>query len=261
MIGATSLTSGVIKIITTSPVKDFLISIVASSSWDGMKKIANHFNDNSTEKIIWDIFSDTMSQFYGQLHYEYNEAIVVGSLLNELVQEGESLTPWKFQKCLEKAMYDEFKTLSDREFSLWVSIFANKCAQYPKIFQMYQIEKEIRDVLFTKRNLLMQRINSKIHIFIGDEDHSVQQFLPIIENVRMIFHQSWKEEIISLLAKLPSLLNDSQRTESLWDLVYSNEDCEIVLDSFKQIYSLHDSTKIASNGVQGATSGIKKQVV
>lgn len=245
MIGATSLTSGVIKIITTSPVKDFLISIVASSSWDGMKKIVNHFNENSTEKIIWDIFSDTMSQFYGQLHYEYNEAIVVGSLLNELVQEGESLTTWKFQRCLEKAMYDEFKTLSDREFSLWVSIFANKCAQYPKIFQMYQIEKEIRDVLFTKRNLLMQRINSKIHIFIGDEDHSVQQFLPIIENVRMIFQQSWKEEIISLLAKLPSLLDDSQRTESLWDLVYSNEDCEIVLDSFKQIYSLHDSTKIA----------------
>lgn len=56
MIGATSLTSGVIKIITTSPVKDFLISIVASSSWDGMKKIVNHFNENSTEKIIWDIF-------------------------------------------------------------------------------------------------------------------------------------------------------------------------------------------------------------
>jgi hypothetical protein len=245
MIVATSLTiAGVIKVIITSPVKDFLISLAASGSWDGIKKIVSHFKVNSTEKIIWDIFSDTMSQFYGQIHYEYNEVIVIGCLLDELVQEGENLTSWKFQKCLEKAIYGEFKTLSDREFSLWVSIFANKCAQYPEIFQMYQIEKEISEALFTKRNLLIQRVNSKIRIAIGDEDHSAHLFLPIIENVRMIFQQSWKEEILSLLAKLPPIVDDSQRTESLLNLVYSNEDCEIVLDSLEQIYSLHDNTKI-----------------
>ena len=99
---------------------------------------------------------------------------------------------------------------------------------------MYQIEKEIGEALFTKRSLLIQRINSKIRISIGNEDHSDQMFLPIIENVKMIFNQSWKEEMLSLLAKLPSLVDDSGRAESLQDLIYSNEDCEIVLDSLEQ---------------------------
>lgn len=216
MIATTSLTiTGIVKIITTSPVKDFLISLTAGGSWDGIKKIVSHFSENSTEKKIWNIFSGTMSQFYGQLHYEYDETIVVKCLLDELAQENDNLTSWKLQKCLEKAMFDDFETLSDQKFGLWVSIFANRCAQYPEIFQMYQIEKEIGEALFTKRSLLIQRINSKIRISIGNEDHSDQMFLPIIENVKMIFNQSWKEEMLSLLAKLPSLVDDSGRAESL----------------------------------------------
>lgn len=71
MIATTSLTiTGIVKIITTSPVKDFLISLAAGGSWDGIKKTVSHFSENSTEKKIWNIFSGTMSQFYGQLHYE-----------------------------------------------------------------------------------------------------------------------------------------------------------------------------------------------
>lgn len=241
MIGTT-----IVKIITTSPVKDFLISLAASGSWDGIKKTVSHFTANSTDKKIWDIFSGTMSQFYGQLHYEYDEPIVVKCLLDELAQENENLTPWKLQKCLERSMFDDFETLSDQEFSLWVSIFANRCAQYPEIFQMYQIEKEIREALFTKRSLLIQRITSKIRISIGNEDHSAQMFLPIIENVRMIFKQSWKEEMLSLLAKLPPLTGDSRRAEPLQNLICSNEDCEIVLDSLEQLYLMHDRTETTS---------------
>lgn len=233
----------IVEILTKPPVKDFLISFSASGGWDAIKKTVSHFTANSTEKKIWDIFSGTMSQFYGHLHYEYNETIVVKCLLDELAHENDNLTPWKLQKCLEKAMFDDFETLSDQTFSLWVSIFANRCAQYPEIFQMYQIEKEIREALFTKRSLLIQRINSKIRISIGNEDHSAQMFLPTIENVRMIFNQSWKEEILSLLAKLPPLVDDSRQAESLRDLIYSNEDCEIVLDSLEQLYLMHDSTR------------------
>lgn len=244
MMIVTALIDRVINVITTSPVKDFLISLTASAGWDGIKKIANHCEANSIEKTIWNIFSDTMAQFYGKLHYEYDDIIVVSSLLDELGKEGENLTPWKLQKCLETAMYGELETLSDSEFSLWVSIFATKCSQYPEIFQMYQIEKEIREALFTKRNLMIQRVASKIRISIGKEDHPAQPFFPIIENVRTAFQQSWKEDIISLLNKLPPLVDESRRIESLWDLVYSNEDCEIVLDSLEQIYCLLDSKKI-----------------
>lgn len=44
MIATTSLTiTGIVKIITTSPVKDFLISLAAGGSWDGIKKIVSHF--------------------------------------------------------------------------------------------------------------------------------------------------------------------------------------------------------------------------
>lgn len=51
MIATTSLTiTGIVKIITTSPVKDFLISLAAGCSWDGIKKIVSHFSENSTEK-------------------------------------------------------------------------------------------------------------------------------------------------------------------------------------------------------------------
>lgn len=59
MIATTSLTiTGIVKIITTSPVKDFLISLAAGGSWDGIKKIVSHFSENSTEKknleyIFW----------------------------------------------------------------------------------------------------------------------------------------------------------------------------------------------------------------
>ena len=246
MIVPTSLTvAEVIKIMNTFPIKDFLISIAASSSWDAIKGTVSHLKKNSVEKIIWDIFSDTMLQFYGQLHYEYNEEIVVGCLLEELAQVNENLTSWNFQKCLERAIYGEVKTLSDREFSLWVSIFATKCTEYPEIFQMYRIEKEMREAIFTKRKLLLQRISAKIRIVIGDEDHSDELFLPIIENVRMIFRQSWKEEILFLLTKLPPLVDNLQEIESLEDLVCSNEDCKIVLDALKRIYFLHDSTKVA----------------
>lgn len=59
MIATTSLTiTGIVKIITTSPVKDFLISLAAGGSWDGIKKTVSHFSENSTEKknleyIFW----------------------------------------------------------------------------------------------------------------------------------------------------------------------------------------------------------------
>ena len=44
MIATTSLTiTGIVKIITTSPVKDFLISLAAGGSWDGIKKTVSHF--------------------------------------------------------------------------------------------------------------------------------------------------------------------------------------------------------------------------
>ena len=234
----------IIKVITTSPVKDFLISLAASASWDGMKKIGSYFKTSSTEKIIWDIFSDTMSQFYGQLHYEYDENIVVESLLSELVQEGENLTSWKFRNCLERAMYGKLKTLSDQEFILWVSIFSDKCAKHPEIFQMYQIKKEISNSLFTKRDSLIQRISAKIRIFIGGEDHSAQLCLSICGNVRVAFQQSWKEKIFSLLNKLPPTADNFSKIESLRDLAHSNEDCEVVLDYLKQIYSLYDVKKI-----------------
>lgn len=53
MIATTSLTiTGIVKIITTSPVKDFLISLAAGGSWDGIKKTVSHFSENSTEKKI-----------------------------------------------------------------------------------------------------------------------------------------------------------------------------------------------------------------
>ena len=252
MVEISSLIAKVIKAITTLPTEDFWISLTASVSWDGIKKVANQLKKNSIEKItVWNIFSDTMAQFYGDLHYEYDEDIIVGSLLDELVKADESLTPWKLRECLEKAMYGDCNTLSDSEFRLWVSIFANKCAQHSEIFQMYQIEKEIKEGLFTKRNLMIQRVASKIRISIDHEDHSAQLFLPIIENVKTAFQQSWKEDMISLLRKLPPLVDDSQRIDSLWDLVYSDEDCEIVLDSLEQIYFLHDSKKITKeNDIQ-----------
>lgn len=224
-------------------VKDLLINLVTSGSWEGIKKTVSHFTENSTEKKIWNIFSDTMSQFYGQCHYEYDESVVVTCLLNELDKENDNLNSFKLRRCLEKAMFDDFKILTDREFSLWVSIFEAKCAQYPEIVKIYKIE-EIKNALFTKRNLVIQRINSKIRSSIRDEDHSAQMFESITENVKMLFKQSWKEEMLSLLKKLFYLVDDSVRAESLKDLIYANEDCEIVLDSLEELYRMYDSRKI-----------------
>lgn len=245
MISITGLNiAEILEIISTSPVKDFLISLTASGGWDAIKKIVGCSKSDSVEKKIWDIFSGTMEQFYGQLHYsEYNEFIVVTSLLEELAKEGEALNDWNLRKCIEKAMYGDLEQLSDQNFNLWVSIFSNRCAQYPEIFQRYQIKKEIKESIFTDRNLLLRRICSKIRLSIGDEDHSYKHFQSIIENVKMTFRSSWKEDLLSLISQY-SLIEDCwKEVDSLFDLIYSNENCELILNEVQELFSMCNTSK------------------
>lgn len=78
-----SIITGIINVLTTSPVKEILVNIVAGASLDGIKKIVSNFQKDSVEGQIWCLLSDTMAQFYEQIfckfekQLEYDEVIVV----------------------------------------------------------------------------------------------------------------------------------------------------------------------------------------
>lgn len=85
-----SIITGIINVLTTSPVKEILVNIVAGASLDGIKKIVSNFQKDSVEGQIWCLLSDTMAQFYEQIfckfekQLEYDEVIVVKSFWNSL---------------------------------------------------------------------------------------------------------------------------------------------------------------------------------
>ena len=244
-----SIITGIINVLTTSPVKEILVNIVAGASLDGIKKIVSNFQKDSVEGQIWCLLSDTMAQFYEQIfckfekQLEYDEVIVVKSFLEQFAYYKDSINENHLRCIVEQTIYGNMDILTDREYQLWVSIFADNCSKYPNIYEMYKIQKDIIDNTFTERNLMIQRVVSKLDIFVGNENHTARLFQSVIENLYRLFNFSWKNEILDWISQLPyNRFNQDKITEKL-NFIEANEDCELVLSALQSLFNLHDLEK------------------
>lgn len=243
----------VIKVITTSPVKDFLISCAASMSWDGIKTLVSGHQKKSVERLTWNLISDTMLQFYNQMStefgkvLEFEEEIIMTSFVKEFAEYDGTVNENTLRDIVEKSIYGEIETLTDKEFELWVSIFADKCMQYPELYQMYRIQRDISKNIFTERNLMFQRIIAKLNIFVGNEENIEDNFKFINDNICQIFKSSWKDSIVKLLNKLQTETWMQEAIDEKMRLVYSNENCELVLETLEEIFNIHDFTKASKD--------------
>lgn len=191
-----STVAGIIGILTTSPIKDFLISCGAGASWDGAKKIASHFKKDSIEREMWSLLSDTMAQFYEQMYSE-------------------------FKKPLE---FDERIVITSLN--------------------------DIKTNVFSERNLMLQRIEAKLGRFVGNENHTEGLFQESIDKLYALFDLSWKNEILTLINKLPKNFWLQEKITEKMDLIDADEDCELVLSVLEDLFNLHDFTKAPYELVQ-----------
>lgn len=248
--------AGIIKILTTSPIKDFLISCAASASWDGVKKIVSHFKNDSIQGQMWRLLSDTMAQFYEQIginfekQLEFDEKIVITSFLEQYELNKDALNVNSLRRVVEETIYGEMDKLSDRDYRLWVSIFADNCSKYPNIYHIYKIQDEIKSNIFSERNLMIQRIEAKLGRFIGSENHTEGLYQASIDNLHDLFDSSWKNEILTLINKLPKKPLYQDKIIEKMELIDANEDCELVLSVFESLLNLYDYTKAPYELVQ-----------
>lgn len=241
--------TGIIKILTTSPIKDFIISYGASMGWDGTKKVASHFHKDSIDGQIWRLLSDTMAQFYEQIGYtfgtqlEFDERIVVTSFLEQLNLNKHSINENSLRYIIEETIYGGMNVLTDKEYKLWVSIFADNYSKYPNLYQMYNIQNNIMSNVFTERNLMLQKIDGELRKFVGNENHDEGLFQPIIDNLCSLFNTSWKSTILAWIDKLYKDFLIQQNINEKKDLINTNEDCELILSVLEELFILHDLKK------------------
>lgn len=251
-----STVAGIIGILTTSPIKDFLISCGAGASWDGAKKIASHFKKDSVEREMWNLLSDTMAQFYEQMYsefkkpLEFDERIVITSFLEQYALNKDSINENSLRRIVEETIYGKMDVLTDREYQLWVWIFADNCSKCPNICQMYKIQNDIKTNVFSERNLMLQRIEAKLGRFVGNENHTEGLFQESIDKLYALFDLSWKNEILTLINKLPKNFWLQEKITEKMDLIDADEDCELVLSVLEDLFNLHDFTKAPYELVQ-----------
>ena len=124
-------------------------------------------------------------------------------------------------RCIvEQTIYGNMDILTDREYQLWVSIFADNCSKYHNIYEMYKIQKDIIDNTFTERNLMIQRVVSKLDIFVGNENHTARLFQSVIENLYRLFNFSWKNQILDWISQLPyNRFNQDKITDTIYSFM------------------------------------------
>lgn len=90
---------------------------------------------------------------------------------------------------------------------------------------------------------MIQRVVSKLDIFVGNENHTARLFQSVIENLYRLFNFSWKNEILDWISQLPyNRFNQDKITEKL-NFIEANEDCELVLSALQSLFNLHDLEK------------------
>lgn len=248
--------TGIASILTTPPVRDFLVGFGASASWDIVKKVASKYKRDSIEGQIWCLLSDTMDQFYKQFNHEfgkqleYDEEIVITSFLEQLEQNKDSINENSLRHIVEETIYGEMDKLTDQEYKLWVSIFVDNCSKYPNLYQIYKVQEDIKTKVFSERDLILQKIETKLNIYVGNEDHTKEWFQPIIKKLHALFDASWKNYILDLLYKLPKDVTIQEKIQEKMNLIDANEDCEVVLSVLERLFNLHDLTKAPYELVQ-----------
>lgn len=251
-----SIISGIIGVLTAPLVKEILVGCAVNASWDGIKKIVSHFKKDSVESQVWTLLSDTMAQFYQQIfekfekEWEFNEEIVVASFLEQFTLHKNSIDKKSLRCIVEQTIYGDVNILTDREYQLWVSIFADNCSKYPQLYEMYKIQKDISDNIFTERNFMIQRVVAKLDIFVGNENHTNKLFESVITNLNRLFNSSWKNEILDMITKLSYNNFNKDKITNKMDFIDGNEDCELVLSALQSLFNLHNLTKSPSKLVK-----------
>ena len=112
------------QLLTHTNIQNYLISLIAGITLDGLKLIISgaikkRNSDQSIEIHIWQVLSKTMSQFYTEMDFEYDEEVVMEILWKQF-QIIDKRNNHRLREIIETTVN---RMLTDNEYGKWVDFF------------------------------------------------------------------------------------------------------------------------------------------
>jgi len=232
------------ELLGNSNVQSFLISVAAGAFWDGFKNvIGKDRNKDSLEMQTWETLKSTMQQFYVHKGYEYDDTIVMEALCKQYSLYS-NVHEENLRIIIEETVY---QGLTDADYSKWIDLFIGNCsANY--IISNWILLQEPRKRVFTKRNLVLQRIEAKLKGYTGynDDENSDKPYVRlnnVFGQLNELFDCSWKDEVLCLVSKLSKKVYNQEAIANKMSFIRSNEDCCDVLAQIEELILLYDFEK------------------
>lgn len=237
------------QLLTQTNIQSYLISLIAGITLDGLKLIIGgarkkRNSNQSLESHFWQVLSKTMSQFYAEMDFEYDEEVVM-EILWEQFHIIDKRNNHGLRAIIETTVN---QMLTDNEFSKWVDFFTVNCSSDEVVFKWITAKKTIKKDMFVDRNLILQRIDSKYIAYCGNDKENkclcYWRFQEVFSKLNDIFGSCWKNQFFTILSQI----NDTQRYKTIIDdkiaFINSNEDCCDILIQMKEILYLFDDEDI-----------------
>lgn len=228
-------------------VQSFLISLGAGAVWDVVKTVAGKNKcDTSLDSQIWDVLSNTMQQFYEDKGYEYDVKIVMREFCEEYAKQGGISNESKFRSIIEETIY---LSLTDEDYKKWLKLFFANCSSNQILFNKIQLYDGIERKVFSDRDLVFQRLEAKLLRYVDTKENEAEYCLKMdsaLQQLNVIFDNSWKEEFLQLITKLPYQQYRQDEINKKLSFIRSNEDCDDVLVQIEELLLLYDFEKAAT---------------
>jgi len=237
------------QLLTHTNIQNYLISLIAGITLDGLKLIISgaikkRNSDQSIEIHIWQVLSKTMSQFYTEMDFEYDEEVVMEILWKQF-QIIDKRNNHRLREIIETTVN---RMLTDNEYGKWVDFFTVNCSSDEVVFRWIVAKNTMEKEIFVNRNLILQRIDSKYIAYCGNDEENkclcYLRFKEVFSKLNDIFCSCWKNQFFTILSQI----NDTQRYKTIIDdkisFINSNEDCCDILIQMKEILYLFDDEDI-----------------
>lgn len=236
----------IIELLSNVNVQSFLISVVSGAAWDGLKNIVGRRKSKESLEIqVWETLKNTMQQFYLYKNYEYDEGIVMGVFCKQYSLYDGIAHEENLRSIIEKTIYCK---LTDDDYTEWVNLFIKNCSDNQIISRWILVQEQIGNKVFTKRNLVLQRIEAKLKCYsnyIKDEECSLNdaQFKEVFCHLNGLFCESWKDGLLRLISKVPQIAYNKERIADKMAFIRSNEDCCDILAQIEELVFLYNFEK------------------
>ena len=232
--------------LSNTNVQTFLLKLGAVALAEGLKKVAGrHKCDPSLASQTWDALRNTMQMFYEDKGFEYDEKIVMMAFCEQYsIQDGIS-NETNFRAILEETIN---LSVTDEDYRKWLTFFYANCSSNQILFNRIMLHEDVESKVFSDQELVFQRLEAKLLRYADSKHSETDNCLSlevVFEQLDALFDNSWKEELLRLITRLPHQLYNQDEINKKLSFIRSNEDCDEVLIQVEELLRLYDFKKAA----------------